>query len=427
MVYADEKGRIRENPLYEAVGRSGKNIYRLRPSDFIELPEGSELFFLPGRTPLGYNKQTRKIESSPAGVAVAAFIAPAHTQTFLSAYASSAEAPVLPLYAYTAAGWLNGKFYVTALRVDSDIRQDVNQFRLSTIQRQVALFRKKYPDNRLVDHLATNCALSYHCRAAQNYFLNRWECPLPVSPACNAECIGCISLQPEEHPVSSAHFRLKYSPSAEEIAEIAIDHLNTATNPIVSFGQGCEGEPLLVWETLREAIYLIRKKTQKGIINLNTNGSRPQAVKELCRAGLQSIRVSMNSAQPEWYTRYYLPRNYNFDDVKASISVVRSFGGWASINYFTYPGLTDSQEEYYALRKLIRETDLSMIQWRNFNIDPDWYLKKTGIEPGGAPLGIPRMMQLLKKEFPRLRYGYFNPYFPAQSNNKKIYPAAQGS
>ncbi|MCK4423827.1 MAG: hypothetical protein KAV18_07145 [Candidatus Omnitrophica bacterium] len=45
--------------------------------------------------------------------------------------------------------------------------------------------------------------------------------------------------------------------------------------PVVSFGQGCEGEPLLVYKTLSQAIKLIRKQTKKGTINLNTNASRP--------------------------------------------------------------------------------------------------------------------------------------------------------
>jgi hypothetical protein len=35
----------------------------------------------------------------------------------------------------------------------------------------------------------------------------------------------------------------------------------------------------------------------------------------------------------------------------------------------------DSIAEYEALRSLIKETGLKMIQWRNFNIDPDWYLE----------------------------------------------------
>ena len=71
--------------------------------------------------------------------------------------------------------------------------------------------------------------------------------------------------------------------------------------------------------------------------------------------------------------------------------------------------MTDSVEEYEALRNLIRETGLNMIQWRNFNIDPDWYLGQLGLSDTQEFLGIRQVMDLLKEEFPGLRYGYFNP------------------
>ena len=141
--------------------------------------------------------------------------------------------------------------------------------------------------------------------------------------------------------------------------------------PIVSFGQGCEGEPLLMWETIREAILQIRKFTHKGSININTNASKPAAVKALCEAGLDSIRVSTNSFQKGLYDPYYRPNNYQFEDIIESIKIVNSYGGWTSINYFVFPGVTDSVAEYEALRKVIKDTGLKMIQWRNFNIDPD--------------------------------------------------------
>ena len=73
----------------------------------------------------------------------------------------------------------------------------------------------------------------------------------------------------------------------------------------------------------------------------------------------------------------------DFDDIVESLKVVTSFGGWTSINYFVFPGMTDSVEEYEALRKFIAETGLKMIQWRNFNIDPDWYLGKIGVTDSG--------------------------------------------
>lgn len=88
---------------------------------------------------------------------------------------------------------------------------------------------------------------------------------------------------------------------------------------------------------------------------------------------------------------------------------MRTYGGWTSINYFVFPGLTDSIEEYEALRRLINETGLCMIQWRNFNIDPDWYMGKIGITETGECLGIKQMMKLIREEFPDLKFGYFNP------------------
>ena len=95
-----------------------------------------------------------------------------------------------------------------------------------------------------------------------------------------------------------------------------------------------------------KSIIEIRKHTQKGSININTNGSKPDAVKALCEVGLNSIRVSTNSARKEIYTAYYKPNNYEFEDLIESLKVARSFGAWTSINYFVFPGMTDSIEEY---------------------------------------------------------------------------------
>ena len=130
-----------------------------------------------------------------------------------------------------------------------------------------------------------------------------------------------------------------FKPTAEEIVEYTVPHLQTAPYPIVSFGQGCEGEPLLMWETILETITQIRKHTQRGSININTNGSKPDAVEKLMKAGLNSIRVSTNSVRKEIYTKYYLPNNYRFEDIIESLRTVRKYGGWASINYFAFAGM----------------------------------------------------------------------------------------
>ena len=409
LLYSDGKGTIFEDQTLYAVGRSGWDAMPVPEDEWIELPQGGQLYELPGRKGIGIDVKTGEMRLCEKGWAVAAFIPPAHTGFYLAAYETAPSAPTLPLFCYTAAGWHAEKFFVPATRIENDIRQENEGFDIPRVEAGVSSLVKAFPRNRLVAHLANNCALTYHCPAARNYFIGRWECPIPTSPACNANCVGCISFQPEEETIFSTQDRLTFKPTAEEIVEYTVPHLESAAYPIISFGQGCEGEPLLMWKTIRESIIEIRKHTQKGSININTNGSDPAAVRALCEAGLNSIRVSTNSARPELYLPYYRPNNYHFDDIVESLKVVREYGGWTSINYFVFPGLTDSVEEYEALRQLILATDLNMIQWRNFNIDPDWYLGKVGVHQTGDILGIKQVMHLLQEEFPQLKFGYFNP------------------
>ncbi|MFZ4769943.1 MAG: radical SAM protein, partial [Ferruginibacter sp.] len=46
---------------------------------------------------------------------------------------------------------------------------------------------------------------------------------------------------------------------------------------------------------------------------------------------------------------------------------------------------------------------------RNFNIDPDWYLGKISVTETGECMGVKQMMELIREEFPNLKFGYFNP------------------
>ncbi|MEY4824269.1 MAG: hypothetical protein RLZZ75_1182 [Bacteroidota bacterium] len=409
ILYSDGEGNIYEDTSLYVVGRAGWDAMPIDPADWIELPEGGNLYELPGRRGIGLDVETGEMRLCDKGWAVAAFIPPAHTGLYIAAYETEAEAPTLPLFCYTAAGWLDNKTYVPAVRIEQDIRQECAGYDDEKIATGTEKLLADYPHNRLVKHLMENCCMTYTCPAARNFSLSRWECPVPTSPACNANCIGCISFQPSDETIVSTQDRLTFKPTAEEIVEFTVPHLNNAPFPIISFGQGCEGEPLLMWETIRESIIEIRKHTSKGSININTNGSKPDAVKALCEVGLNSIRVSTNSARKHIYEPYYRPNNYQFEDIIESLKVMRSYGGWTSINYFVFPGMTDSVEEYEALRKLIIDTDLSMIQWRNFNIDPDWYMGKIGVNETGEMLGVKQLMSLIAEEFPKVKFGYFNP------------------
>jgi len=420
LLYSDGNGNIFEDTSMYVVGRAGWDAFEVPLENWIELPDGGNLYELPGRRGIGIDVQTGEMRLCEKGWAVAAFIPPAHTGLFLAAYEALPEAPTLPLFCYTAAGWYNNKTYVTGVRIEADIRQECAGYNDAIIATGTEQLLETYPHNRLVKHLMENCCMTYNCPAARNFAMSRWECPVPASPACNANCIGCVSFQPQEEEITSPQDRLTFKPTAEEIVEFTVPHLMNAPYPIISFGQGCEGEPLLMWETIREAIIEIRKHTAKGSININSNGSKPDAVKALFDAGLNSIRVSTNSARKDIYTKYYRPNNYTFEDIVESLKVARDCGGWSSINYFVFPGMTDSVEEYEALRKLIIDTDLKMIQWRNFNIDPDWYLGLIGVGETGEMMGVKQMMDLIHEEFPSVKFGYFNPPIERMKGNFEL-------
>jgi pyruvate-formate lyase-activating enzyme len=414
LVWADAGGNIYDEPDWLAAGRKGNEVVPLDPAEMIPLPEGSELYLLEGRTPLGYRKagpgwgpslfrgggdRDQKI------VAVAAFLSPAHTQYLLPAYRRSGEAPVLPLFAYTAVAWMKGGFWVPAVRVDEDVRQEPRDFDHQAVERGIEERLAASPGNRLYGHLS-RCAAEYFCPAARNLFLGRFEAPLPTSPACNAACVGCISLQPSGCCPATQE-RIVFTPSPEEIAQVALDHLGKVPDGVVSFGQGCEGEPLMVAEVIEEAVRLIRLQTDRGTVNLNTNGSLPDAVERLADAGLDAIRISMNSARRELYDAYFRPKGYSFDDVVRTVGLAVEKGLFTSLNYFVFPGVTDQPAEVEALGELIEKTGLQMIQWRNLNIDPDLYLESVPAPPGS--LGVPAAMAAVRERFPGLRHGYFNP------------------
>ncbi len=413
LIFSDSENNIFDHPYIKAIGRSGDRLVIPDAEELVPLPEGSQLFSLPGRIPIGWDEEkkdlillkTLKIGTKDlACTAVSAFLPPGYVRTLIPAAKKLPNAPILPLWAYSCVGWKEGKFWVTGIMVDPNPRWDIKHFNNDELlKKKVRLFLKKSPKNRLLKQLSI-CALSYNCFAAKNVFFQRWECPLPTSPSCNANCIGCISLQPSECCPASQE-RIDFIPTVDEILEITVPHLCKAEDPIVSFGQGCEGEPLIQWRLIEQSIKKMREKTDRGTINLNTNGSIPEYVRIICKAGLDSIRVTLNSADLKYFRRYHRPNGYGLNEIISSLIIAKELGVYTSINLLVFPGFTDRESEIDKLIKFIEITQIDLIQMRNLNIDPDLYLKVVG---KGEGIGISKMIKILKDEFPWLKFGYFN-------------------
>ncbi len=405
---SDDKGNISFDERLKAAGMEGGCIFRLDRSGLIKLPAGSRLFMLPSRLAVGCDRVSGEIMPIEGSLSVAAFLAPGYTATCSAAYIPIGKPKQLPLFSYAAVCAYKDELYTPAIHIDKDRRHDCRYIDMGTVRKNILKLSKLMPKNRLIGHLKT-CALMHGCPNAQNFFLNRYEAPLPASPSCNASCLGCISFQPGKRcPVSQP--RIRFVPTAEEVRGIALFHIENVKHPVVSFGQGCEGEPLLQDELIARAITLIRKETPEGTIHMNTNGSEPGALARLLDAGLDSVRISLNSARELYYRKYYKPRGYAFRDVIDSIRTAKKKGAFVSINYLTMPGFTDTIDEFGAFKRLVSKYKVDMVQWRNLNYDPLAYFEELGAWPERAELlGIKTVIDSLCKELPGIRMGYFNP------------------
>jgi pyruvate-formate lyase-activating enzyme len=401
LVYSTPEGETRERRSLRACDYTNAP---LTPDDLIPLPEGSTLSMLPERLPVGLDSQGAR-QTTHGGWALAALLPIGYTRTHLPAYAETETSFPLPFFGYSAiAGW-RGQLYAAAIQTDDPAHWLPAVFNRRKLERAVRERLEAEPENRVLAHHA-HCALDYACPTASNVFLRRWEGAVAVSAGCNARCVGCISKQEEDELVSPQD-RLTFLPTVEEIVAVGVAHLETADDAIYSFGQGCEGEPLLQARRIEQSIRAMREKTTSGTININTNASNPRALQRLYAVGLDSLRASTISARRETYDAYYRPIGYTLDDVKRSLVLAHEAGVYTSINLLCFPGLIDCEDEVEALLGFLRATGTRLVQLRNLNIDPELLWSRIP-RPSGDPMGIRAMIETLRREAPEVEIGNFS-------------------
>ena len=219
---------------------------------------------LPERQALGRRRGSGRVEPIADGaLAVAAVLPVGYLRLLFPAYAAhkAAVPATLPLYGYAAVAELDGGVVVAASRSDAfspwtGRRPSDARLRVAVAQAQRQLAR-----SRVIAQLSV-CALQHNCLTAQNTFLRRFEGALPTSAACNADCLGCISLQTDSG-APTPQPRIPRAPTAEDLIEVGSYHLDGAGTQgdggMLSFGQGCEGEPLLRERALRPVALELRR------------------------------------------------------------------------------------------------------------------------------------------------------------------------
>jgi pyruvate-formate lyase-activating enzyme len=422
LLFSDARGVVYDHPTLLAAVRSGDQL-RAPVERPVALPEGAALCMLPGRRPLGVDPATGEVvplrevkvgRRTFVPHAVGVTLPPGWTRALLPAagrpaLAAADEAPVLPQWAYTAAAL--GADGPVAFAIHTDRRRHWSLAAHSTPELAGRVkARLAAPDaaGNPVWRQIAHCALESRCFTAQNTFYGRDEGAVPTSAACNAACIGCLSEQEEGMPPPS-HERIARPPTPEDMAAVATHHLSTAAGRVMlSFGQGCEGEPLLRWREIAAAIRRVRASTRRGSINMNTNGSLPDALAAVIDAGLDACRISLNSASDDLYTAYYRPVGYRFADVVRSMKVAKDRGAYLAVNLLTFPGVTDREEEAERLWRLAAEVGIDQVQTRSLAIDPDVYMAIARERGGrGQALGMRAFLEGLQAARPGLVIGNF--------------------
>jgi hypothetical protein len=272
LIVADSEGQILDHPFLGMAGRSGPEVIPIPPEDLLRIPEGSKLFTMPGSHPVAWDSRRsayRMVARAQIGgrrftcSTVAAFLPPGYTRTLLPAAAYPSPQPSLPLWSYTAVGWDGEAFVAAAIRTDPMDHSAAQHYDDRQLLPRIRTRLKGHQDNPILRQLA-RCATEYHCLAAKNLFLGRWEAPLPIANSCKSACVGCLSWQPST-ACASSHERIRYTPTADHVVEVALPFLSAVPEAIASFGQGCEGEPLLLADVIAEAIGRIRQLILWGV------------------------------------------------------------------------------------------------------------------------------------------------------------------
>jgi len=391
-VHSDRSGRIVLAADYVAAMSDGVSEEALAHA--IPVPDGTDLVALQARDAIGLDRAGRPRPLGGGRLAVGAILPLGYLRTGLPAYAEDPGAAPLAPRAYTAVGAdANGELVVSGAVIEPAARADA-----ADLQTKLNAALREHPSNRLVKQLA-RCAKEYRCRAAANAFFRAQDCALPVAAASNERPPGFVALRDEgdASPTEPAAFH----PTAAEIADVAVAHLDGGGR-LVAFGRACEGEPLLDTRLVEAAIGAIRKRTARGTVHLETNGSLPLALRRSCDAGLDSVTFRIGSARSETYDALHRPDGYRFTDVRASIAEAISRKVAVAVALLMLPGLTDREVELDAIVALAGELpNGSALLLRGLAADPQRVLRL--LRATDAPLGMERALERLRADASHLR------------------------
>ena len=392
-IHSDRSGRVFVSADYGATALDGETPAALDRA--IPLPPDAELVPLADRAAVGIDRRGQPRPLGPSRWALAAILRPGHLRTHLPACDPAADVtPLEPLpYAAVAADQA-GEIVVAAV---APVHAPVPPGPADDLAALITERLRSEPSNRLLRQLA-RCAREYTCPAARNAFLGRGECALPIGATSNDQAGPIVALRrrDERAPTEPAAMRA----TAADVAVVANAHFR-AGGTSVSFGQACEGDPLVLARTIAEAVGLMTRPDRTEIV-IRTNGSSAAALGRVADAGIDHVIVALASVHGPTYERVHAPIGHRWTDVRASLREAASRKLALTIELLSLPGLTDRDTEASALVALLGELPAGTALLP-VDLAADPYALLARLPKDGDTVGIAALLERLRADAAHVR------------------------
>ena len=394
---ADERGNIFDEPAAEGVGRVGKEFFKLKPEDLIKLPDSADLMFLPARRAVGYR---RGEFVTLKGFAVSAILPQGYTRTHLPAFRRTKDAQILPLYGYTAVVVYKDELHAAALYTDENHKWDPQHYNTPALRKLIRRVKHDLPENRIVAQVA-NCSLKWHCLRAE-FVLRALGMRRADFADVQRELLGLYLLASRRvlsEPAEQNHLQ----------ADRRRNRCRRDLSPFARRGRDYQFRARLRRRTEPSSRHNLRgdKKNPCDDFARTNQYQHQRGIKKIVDAGLDSMRVSIISANAENYQRYYRA-GYKLAAVKDSIRYALDNGVHVSLNMLYMPGFNDRQSELDAWKNFLDALPAQMIQVRNLNYDPDEFFRVMPADKNFV--GVKNFLRELETTFPALTVGNFSHY-----------------
>ena len=390
-VHTDRSGRVYVSAECTAAGFDGASTVPLER--WLPLPLGATLAPL-AREADGLDRHGRARGLGRDRWALGAVLPPGYVRALYPAYRPTTD-PISGEPSAAVGADENGALAVAAILTDpAAVLHTVTE--PATLAQRVAEVLRASSGNRLLRQLA-RCARESGCADARAIFLGTGRGSLPIGairstaasllPSEDSDPVDLLLRRGLERatPAEPAAFR----PTAIEIAEVAIRHLEQG-GTMVSFGRACDGEPLVAVRLVEDAVARIREATKRGTIHLETDGTRPQALRRVLDAGVDAVTVRLETG------RANLRRESLLAAARAGASLALAIP--------VRPGWTDTQAEVDALESLLASLPGGLLIFRDAPGDPRATPRPATL---GAPLGIGVALARLRDDAPRFRMAAF--------------------